>query len=197
MLTKEGVGLGVGGCLHTVTTIPPGTDTSTSCLGKIGGEASFVQLPSSASTSSSAPKQAATSKSSLRSSSLPSKLKQKHPGYTVLAEDLLDHAISDAAYVLYCSETPSDLPWNSSEADLVIPGPWTSPKCFWYDALEDRCFSVSSDELLTPDEIYWYWPQVDAADRKEVASYLNHQVFDLHPNDASAHNRVDGVWVRK
>ena len=56
---------------------------------------------------------------------------------------------------------------------------------------------VSISLLLTEAEIHKYWTQVTEADQKDVASSVNHKVFDLQPNDATANNKVDGVWVCK
>ena len=64
--------------------------------------------------------------------------------------------------------------------------------------MDDRCFSVSSDELLTPEDIINHWPAVDQADRDEVASFVKHDIFKLDArNRAEVDNIVDGVWVRK
>ena len=55
---------------------------------------------------------------------------------------------------------------------------------------EDRGVNRKGGGLVTEPaekraEIAKYWPRVDAADRKEVASYVTHLVFDLHPNDST------------
>ena len=66
------------------------------------------------------------------------------------------HAVRDAEYVLYCSQmessSTSTLAWSSTEADFCIPGAFKECRCFWYDVKEDRCFSVKSDDILTPKQ---------------------------------------------
>ena len=68
---------------------------------------------------------------------------------------------------------------------------------FWCDFHEDRCFSVSSDDYLTPEEVTEFFPQVEKGDRKEVESFVTHKTFKFHPRYSKAFNRVDGTWVRK
>ena len=57
-------------------------------------------------------------------------------------------------------------------------------------------FSVSSDDILGPEEIEKYWKLVDAADRAEIKSFVDNSVFrlDLRVN---AKNVVDAIWVRR
>ena len=110
----------------------------------------------------------------------------------------LQHAIADAELVLLNMQTElnGDLPWQSNESHFVIPGPFKESSCFYYSFSDDECFSVTSDELLTLDQIRDNWTEVDAADRKEVASFVQHSVFALSKRSDSR-NTVDGVWVRK
>ena len=82
------------------------------------------------------------------------------------------------------------------EAWLVIPGPFRSSRCFFYDIGRDECFSVSSDEILTPTDIVNNWPAVEAADRLEVESFVAHNIGKLSRR-ADSDKTVDGVWVRK
>ena len=112
--------------------------------------------------------------------------------------DPIAHAAADASKV-YNASVAADLPWQSSEAFLQVPGPWSKDTCFWYDFVNDECFSifsVSKDEFLTEKEIVEFWPQVEAGDRAEVKFFVDHEVFSL---DLAAHakNVVDAVWVRK
>ena len=69
--------------------------------------------------------------------------------------------------------------WGKSEACLIIPGPWSHDYCFYYDSHEDRCFSVSSDDILTPNEVYELWHIVEAAGKAEIDSFVTHGVFGL------------------
>ena len=62
---------------------------------------------------------------------------------------------------------------------LVVPGPWRQSSCFYYDPKDDECFSVSSDDILGPEDIARHWPAVNAADREEVASFTARGVFAL------------------
>ena len=60
-----------------------------------------------------------------------------------------------------------------------LTGPWRSSQCFYYDLLADECLSVSRDNLLTEQDIIDNFPLVQAADAKEVGSFVEHQVFDI------------------
>ena len=51
------------------------------------------------------------------------------------------------------------------------------PMCFLYSFTEQGCFSVSSDDLLTPHDVQQYRGLVEAADTEEISSFLQHGVF--------------------
>eukprot|EP00959_Pyramimonas_sp_CCMP1952_P158602 3317507-Pyramimonas_sp.AAC.1 len=68
--------------------------------------------------------------------------------------------------------------------------------CFYYDIKEDQCFSVSSDDLLTPQEVIDNWDAVEIGDYEEAVSLYSHDVFEIDLS-ANATNVVDGIWVRK
>jgi hypothetical protein len=59
----------------------------------------------------------------------------------------------------------------------------------------NEIFSVTREDLLTEEDICTYWKYVDA-DRKEIQSFVIHDVFQLDVASNSK-NTVDGVWVRK
>ena len=63
--------------------------------------------------------------------------------------------------------------------------------------IEDRCYSVSTDELLTLEGITNHFAEVEIADRKEVESFVTNKCFKLNQRDSRAYNRIDGTWVRK
>ena len=80
--------------------------------------------------------------------------------------------------------------------DFVISATFCKPQCFYYDVRGDECFSVSSDDILTEEEIRDNWAAVEAADAEEAQSFITHKVFELDLRSA-ADNIVDGVWVRR
>jgi hypothetical protein len=90
--------------------------------------------------------------------------------------DYFQHAIADARQVLL--ETMMPLSKEEVDPGLVIPGPWTQSRCFYFDYLSDEIFSDSREHLLTEDDICNYWKYVDAADREESQSFVTHE---LHP----------------
>ena len=57
-------------------------------------------------------------------------------------------------------------------------------------------FSVSSEDLLTDADVCLYWREVEAADRREVSSFVLHRCFalDLASNPL---NTVAAIWVRR
>jgi hypothetical protein len=109
--------------------------------------------------------------------------------------DYVSHAISDARRVLLASETEG-LAWTSSESMLVVPCPFELSSCFYYDFINDHCFSVTQEDFLTEDDVINYFPYVEEADRKEVSSFVNFEVFKLDLAERAT-NTVDAVWVRK
>ena len=109
--------------------------------------------------------------------------------------DYMQHAIADAQRVLLAAEC-TGLPWTAKEALVCIEGPFTSGSCFYYDLFGDRCFSVTQEDLLTEADVANFFPQVEEADQKEVASFVHFEVFQLDRADNSF-NTVDAVWVRK
>eukprot|EP00959_Pyramimonas_sp_CCMP1952_P257922 5390216-Pyramimonas_sp.AAC.1 len=55
----------------------------------------------------------------------------------------------------------------------------TRPMCFYYGTREDHCFSVSSDDLLTPQEVIDNWGVVEIGDYEEAVSVYSHDVFEI------------------
>lgn len=81
---------------------------------------------------------------------------------------------------------------------ICLRGPFRESSCFYYNFRDDECFSVSSDDILTPDEIKKYWPLVDKADREEIQSFVTHAVFKLCLRSGSrVDNIVDAIWIRR
>ena len=126
-------------------------------------------------------------------------VKQPQVQQLVGSDALLDHAIDSAHECLLAAELDLHgcVPWTAKESFLVVPGPWRHSRCFYYDPKDDECFSVSSDDILTPDDIAKHWAAVNQADREEVASFTAHEVFSLERKTPEVDNVVDGVWVRR
>ena len=114
-------------------------------------------------------------------------------GYPELNEDYLAHVLRDVEYILNCSSREDEgfLAWDARQAEFTIPFGARESFCFWYDLIEDRCYSVSSDELPTPD-VAENCQAVEEADRKEVMSFATNDSFKLAQRDSRAYNRVDG-----
>ena len=117
--------------------------------------------------------------------------------------DPLAHAVASAELCLHAArlECEGTLPWSSEEALFTISGNFRNSKCVYYSWSEDGCFSVSSDDILTSEEVYEFLDLVEAGDKKEIASFAQHGVFALdakHGVYAKAdRNIVDGIWVRR
>ena len=109
------------------------------------------------------------------------------------------HAIDDAHQLLYFSGIEKDgrMPWSRDQALIYFKAPVNRPRCFYYSPRDDECFSVSSDDLLTEQDIVNHWPAVEASDRDEIMSFVQHKIFALQRLDHDVDNVVDGVWVRK
>ena len=71
-------------------------------------------------------------------------------------------------------------------------------RTFYHYFLNDESFSVSSNEILTPEEIVRFWPLVEAADKLETQSFVDHQCFRLEARkDRFVQNQVDAMGVRR
>ena len=71
------------------------------------------------------------------------------------------------------------LPWDIDSAHWVIPGPWHADRVFYFCLRtgEAVIYSTSSD-VLTDEDLINHWPQVDEADRLEIAAFIKHGVFE-------------------
>ena len=68
--------------------------------------------------------------------------------------------------------------------------------CFYYDLREDQRFSVSSNDLPTPQKVIDNWDAVEIGDYEEAVSLYSHDVFEVDLTSIAT-NVVDGIWVRK
>ena len=117
-----------------------------------------------------------------------------------LMESQLYLAIADAERVLldYRLQEAGTMPWSPQEAMFRWEAPVREPQCFYFSLSEQKCYSVSSDDILTPEELIQHWDLVNAADREEIRSFVTHTVFKLAlACDDRANNRVDAIWVRR
>ena len=115
-------------------------------------------------------------------------------------ESQLYHAIADAERVLhdYEQNEAGYQPWTSAEAMFVWPTVGKSEQCFYVGLIDQEIFSVTSDDILTPEDIIKHWDLIDAADREEIRSFVKHKVFHLQPlHNFNANNIVDAIWVRR
>eukprot|EP00959_Pyramimonas_sp_CCMP1952_P305874 6400668-Pyramimonas_sp.AAC.1 len=100
------------------------------------------------------------------------------------AAEFMNHAIHDAGLLLH---------WARIERDA--PGLFPTSRCFYDNLKDDECCSEFSSEIPTPEEIITHWPAVEAADRKEVNSFVSRGIFKLAPSSVS-NNTINGTWVR-
>ena len=94
----------------------------------------------------------------------------------------------------------SELPvfWHKYDAHFVIAGDFKLSTCFYFSLVTFECFSVSSDDTLTIDDMRRYWHLVEAADCSELANFVSHGVFAARTYSSSLHsNIIDMTWVRK
>jgi hypothetical protein len=110
---------------------------------------------------------------------------------------MMDHAIADAEQVLHSNTGDGHLPWTKHDAMFVIPGPFKESQCFYYNFREDECFSVTSDDILTDNDLWKYRVEVEAADRAEMQSFVDHNVFRLDFRRGEVNNIVDAIWIRR
>ena len=91
-----------------------------------------------------------------------------------------------------------DLPWNASGVHWVIPGAWKQSRAFYFDLETGEAIFAQSDDVLTEEEIYQNWEQVDEADRQESRSFIDNECFKArHTNQMGNNNVIDGTWVRR
>ena len=105
---------------------------------------------------------------------------------------------SYSSELLACSVDPVPLLWTRSDSSVVIYGNVTKPMNFWYSYSENKCFSVSSDDLLSPQDVHTHWKLVEEADKEEIKSFIHHKVFaHRYKSEVGKANVLDATWVRK
>ena len=90
-------------------------------------------------------------------------------------------------------------PWTRSEAHWVIPGPWHSETCFYFDMRtgEALTYAVGGDMVLTAQDLEEHWELVCEADRAEILQFVEFNVFELAAKQNAGTNIVDATWVRR
>ena len=96
------------------------------------------------------------------------------------------------------SEESGEMPWSHSKSLFVLESNITQPICNFDDFINDEGFSVSPDEILTSEDVVENWTLVDAADKLETQSFVDHKCFRLDVRrDRFSQNQVDAIWVRR
>ena len=114
----------------------------------------------------------------------------------------VDHGISDGDGDLYSllSKLEAAKP-NEKDEDCTwyaLPGPWQKRTNFYMSVLTGQCFRVDQETAnLTDRDLAELWPQVEAGDRKELESFVTHDVFQLMKKTNAWTSVLDAVWVRK
>ena len=77
------------------------------------------------------------------------------PRLLKFATDFLYHAIGDAERVFHIAnlESAAQLSWDRRQALISFTGLFRVSQCSHYDFKDDLCFSVSSDDILTPADV--------------------------------------------
>ena len=83
-------------------------------------------------------------------------------------------------------------------ADLVLPGPWKEQVAFLMDVRDGTCFRVdTATDMLTTDELFRHSALVQAADEREIKSFVDDKVFQLIRRQDAPVRPMDCLWVRK
>ena len=90
------------------------------------------------------------------------------------------------------NEKDKDCTW------FALPGPWKQRTNFYMSLRTGQCFRVDQETAnLTDRDLVELWPQVEAGDRKELESFVTHDVFQLMKKANAWTSVLDAIWVRK
>ena len=179
---------------------PPPSDRSSSAVGEAHGKKYSREqddpeppLPppahKPASSSASAP-------SSSSGSDLPPLLPIQEPSTpaSTVDQDGLDglYALLSKLEAAKPNESDKDCTW------FALPGPWQLRINFYMSLRTGKCFRVDQETAnLTDRDLAELWPQVEAGDRKELESFVTHDVFQLMKKANAWTSVLDAIWVRK
>ena len=97
-----------------------------------------------------------------------------------------------------------DKPWTKEQADGHLCFAWTHEKCFWIDLRTREAIDpyevyvgVTSTYDITEDDFHNFPELIEAADRKEMEAFAQHEVFETCWASNVTSNIVDGTWVRR
>ena len=81
---------------------------------------------------------------------------------------------------------------------LALPGPWKRKIHFAMSIQDGECYKVDKQtDDLTLEDAAKHWKLVEAADRKELESFNENEIFKLTHYDSVDVDPIDAVWVRK
>ena len=108
-----------------------------------------------------------------------------------------DHV--DALYsMLLTLESASPDEDGSSAKFFPVQGPWKTRIDFDMNIFTGRCYRVDKEtDILNAKDMAANWAAVEAADRKELQSFITHDVFRLVKKSNLWTEALDAVWVRK
>ena len=88
--------------------------------------------------------------------------------------------------------------WNAKQADVVVPGPWKTPTCFWFSITTGECYRVDeTTDILTAHDLITHEQEVIAADRDEIHSFVKFRVFEVARRSKARFRPMSCVWVRR
>jgi hypothetical protein len=88
--------------------------------------------------------------------------------------------------------------WNVTQADVVVPGPWKTPTCFWFSITTGECYRVDeTTDILTAHDLITHEQEVIAADRDEIHSFVKFRVFEVARRSKARFRPMSCVWVRR
>ena len=68
---------------------------------------------------------------------------------------------------------------------VPVSGPWVRRQDLYMDYCTGECLRVDEmTDIMTEEDILAYWPQVEAADRKEIQAFVDNDIFRLSTGGA-------------
>jgi hypothetical protein len=79
-------------------------------------------------------------------------------------QDVLSQAQTELTYNAHQQQL-----WSAKDSEVIIPGPWKSPTCFWKSVTTGEIYRVDeATDILSPAELLQHEQEVIKADRDEV-----------------------------
>ena len=113
-------------------------------------------------------------------------------------EPVQQDASTGATNGCFFADNVTDLPWTKADAHFVFQGPFERDECFFIDLVTGEALKVDKDsDLLTEQEVFDNWDDVEKADREEIIQFVIEKVWRARHVNSLDGSTIDAIWVRK